>query len=660
MANLRKNRISRAQQVVEKARRRNAEQGNVENLPTTRLEHGTADGKATLMAIFPKKGGGNADRLDLSFLLDFPGLTHLFGVAILVWAEPLAPTSRAQGRNALRRCWFKYLSESKLYELVPEDLDEQIMAGFKIWLNQRTNADDQPLDPSSSGLALSTLRCVLRGAPQAERWVDLVPTGPRGLLRRTEPTSVLQYDELLTVMAAAEKEVLGLRDRLAVGQRLVTHGRDLLRRGSVLECNPQRRSEARSESNLALCLAMLDQRYPSVIPDLEALKADDYLLGSTVRALGSKQVTRYFYATGRDLVPLALSLAFATAFNPYTILTLQWKNIDRNVDRLSNGRSAVQFDVTEDDDESEKGEKKPTKPKAFDLHESPLAKVTGDKPRAQRQLVRLLDPEASGPDQVSLNLVLDLLTSMTARIRAHVTDPDTFGDRVFLFVQETAAKRPKGFGNSLRACDIVWDQALKNFIADNKLPYFTLKTIRATLLDYVQLFNRGDLEAARQVGNHGSRVTTWTHYTSNLVKRLLQEVTGETLLVRERWLESNGKLDPRKHREWMEKGCATPGWICLDPFDSPRPHQKQGRLCKAFGECPDCPLSAARPNNPRSIMFYEALRRAIYRSITRVTAHVWQQRWAPVVTALDALLAQVPPTVLEESRKFRVELPDIG
>ncbi len=60
----------------------------------------------------------------------------------------------------------------------------------------------------------------------------------------------------------------------------------------------------------------------------------------------------------------------------------------------------------------------------MDSGERMLAKVTGDKVRAKRQLVRLLDPEASGPNQVSLNLILDLLTALTGRIRSHVTAPE--------------------------------------------------------------------------------------------------------------------------------------------------------------------------------------------------------------------------------------------
>jgi len=304
-------------------------------------------------------------------------------------------------------------------------------------------------------------------------------------------------------MATAEKEVLALREHWDTGQRLLTLGRVLLSQGAVLQSNPgngkSRNQESLSEPNIALALAMLDKRYPGVIPDLSVIKADDLLLGRTIkRAIGLTTATSYLYASGQDLLPLVLCLTFATVFNPDTVLGLKWTNIDRTVDRLSNGRRAVQFDVREDGDDEE------TKEETEDAEslDAPLVKLTGKKPRAERQLVRLLDPEASGPNQVSLNLILDLLIAVTARLRPHVVAPE-YGDRVFLFVQRNMRKRVKSFGSLTRSGsgDEVWKHSLNNFINDHQLPYFTLKTIRATLLDYVQLFNRGDLEAARQVGN---------------------------------------------------------------------------------------------------------------------------------------------------------------
>jgi hypothetical protein len=355
-------------------------------------------------------------------------------------------------------------------------------------------------------------------------------------------------------------------------------------------------------------------------------------------------------------VPLTLSISLATVFNPHTVLKLCWRNIDRNVDRFGNGRTSVQFDAGEADEISEDDEDQ------AELEDSgeALTKIVGDKPRARRNLVRLLDPEASATNQVSLNLVLDLLSAMTARVRPHIEDKDQFGDRVFVFVIKRGKKRARGFDLDASRSDIGWSHALRSFISDNGLPDFTLKTIRATLLDYVQLFRRGDLLAAQEVGNHSNRVITWTHYTSSLVKKLLQESVGETMLVRERWIRSDGLIDPRKFGRWTDKGCATPGWVCLDPFDSPRPNQKKNSLCTAYGECPDCPLAAARPKSSKNVMLYEALRRAIYRSVSRVTPAVWQQRWAPVVAALNALLELVPPKVLDESRTITIELPDVG
>jgi hypothetical protein len=136
-------------------------------------------------------------------------------------------------------------------------------------------------------------------------------------------------------------------------------------------------------------------------PDLPVIKSDDPLLGGTVQyAFGSGKVTEYFYASGRDLVPLALFLAFATVFNPDTVLELEWKNIDRNIDRIGDGWLAVRFDVSGDVE----GQGAPEA--GVQDAAAPLTKVTGNKPRAQRQLVCLLDPEASDAGQVSLNLVL--------------------------------------------------------------------------------------------------------------------------------------------------------------------------------------------------------------------------------------------------------------
>ncbi|MEH6459155.1 phage integrase SAM-like domain-containing protein [Chitinimonas sp. JJ19] len=646
-----------AKNIVEQARFRDARQGSIEELPSTRLERLVLNNCETLKATFPQKGGAKPHEIDLTFLLKFPGLCDKFTQGFMKWGSNVAPNSRENIIGDLRRNWFKFLTEKNLSLITLDKIDEQIMAGFNQWLHRRTLKNGNPLNPNTIKTALCNLKIVLQSAPGGRELGEMVPRGPRLAHLKSNPTKVLTIDELMAVVAAIEKEVLALQERWDTGRKLLEQGKQFISEGKVLEPTPKKSNSAScSVENLALTLAIVDQRYPANLPDQDIITNDDPLLGATIQhAFGSGTISNYLYANGRDLVPLVLSIAVATAFNPDTVLALEWKNIDRKVDRLSNGRNSVQIKAIESE-EAENAEFEEFQDKC-----SPLVKLTGNKPRASRQLVRLLDPDASGPGQVNLNLVLDLIFEMTARIRPNVID-EFYTDRIFLFVQTVCSKLPKGYGSSLKgpSSDRVWYNSLQRFVLDNNLSPLSLKSLRATMLDYVQLFNQGDLEAAREIGNHKNRITTWTHYTSDLVKRLLQEAVGESMIVRGRWLDTKGSIDPRKFREWTDKGCATPGWACLDPFDSPRPNQRNGRLCTAYGECPDCPLAAARIGNPRNVMLYEALRRAIYRSILRVTSVVWQQRWAPVLAALDQLLALIPSNVLDESRKLTVDLPDVG
>jgi len=43
-----------------------------------------------------------------------------------------------------------------------------------------------------------------------------------------------------------------------------------------------------------------------------------------------------------------------------------------------------------------------------------------------------------------------------------------------------------------------------------------------------------------------------------------------------------------------------------------------------------------------------------------MTANMWQERWAPIAADLNALILLVPDEILNESRRFRVELPNVG
>lgn len=662
---LRGKKKSAAEKVVEQTRTRAATTVAVPELPSSRLEYrNDANGKPTLWAIFPNKEKGH-HQVDLSFLYEFPALMRPFAAGFLKWGRVATPDSRNTTRDYIRRYWFTYLSTNGLTQLRLEEIGEQVLTGFNTWLYgeiSRTPCGKPRGKPLSLGTirsALGNLRVVARNLESGRFLAELIPKGPLGTARSAKPTEILTYNDLLAVWSAVEKETLALAARWAKGRELLERGRMALAAGHRLEPNPgrvvKRNPRSLSEENLALCIAMLDAAYPGVIPDTSEIEKHNILLGRTIdEAFGRTRVVSYLLPSARDMVPLVLQIALATVFNPDTNLKLEWKNIDRNVDRL--GIKVIGFNVTEDDEINEDDTKD------TDNAANPLLKIIGDKPRAQanRSQVRLLDPQASEPSQPSLNLVLDLLQDMTKRIRLLV--PHDQKDRIYLWVQETNKKCPKSFGSvhSLPCKDKSWAYAIRRFIKENKLPYFTLSTIRGTLLNFTQLRNRGDLEKARQLGNHSRAITTWTHYTSDLVKKLLTESTGEILKLRDRWIDTNGVIDPRGTGKDADKGCATPGWGCLDPYDSPRKGQKKSRLCNAYGECPDCPLAMSRPFNSNDVRLWEALERAIYRSVRSMTSAMWCEQYIPVLASLKNLLASVPPQVLAESRKIRVELPDVG
>ncbi|WP_157273739.1 hypothetical protein [Thiobacillus denitrificans] len=629
----------------------------VAELPTTRLEEGfDENGNPTLTAIFPRKGGGEPHRIDITLLLEFPGLTDLFAQGFLAWGRGKTNGTRLERVKQLRY-WFVFLANFDQRFITPARVQEDVLAGFNQWLHTRTKKNGQPLHPNTIRKALESVRTTLRTISAGESIAARVPAGPRGAIRKTTPTEGISWPILMAIWKAAEKETFALRDRWVRGQTLLTQGRRLWAQGHRLVPNPGKQerdsAESTSDANLALCLAMIDAAFPSVVPELASIQSTNLSMGNSVKyAFGRDEITGYLYASSRDLVPLVLLLGFATAFNPDTLLSLEWKNVDREVDRL--GTAAVRICAEEAVEGYTEGSVAP------DQEEEPLLSIQGVKPRASRMLRRLLDPTASDPSQASLSLVLDLLRDLTDRIRPELL-PD-HQDRLFIYVASKNYSGPKGYGRTRDSPsgDNVWCRSLRNFCKDHDLPKFSLKQIRFTLLDYVQLVNRGSLEASRQVGNHEGRITTWTHYTSGLMRRLLQEGTGEILLTRERWIDTGGRIDPRTTPIGSDKSSASPGFDCLDPFDSPRPNQNKGRLCRAYGECPACPLVAVKPFNPTAVMYWEALQRAIHRSVSTMTAPMWMERWAPVAADLKALIVLVPESVLVESRRFRVELPNVG
>lgn len=614
--------------VAAQVKAKNEQSPMIRSIVQARVEHRTDrnTGQVMLSVVFPRREGGEPQKIDVGFLLEFPNLQPIFTEAILCWGVHCKENTRSEVVRTLRRGFFNYLRKCWHVKLTPDEVDDELLTGFKEHLLQKVGVKGKPLHPTTVSQLLDALRSVL-GALDSGVWVkharhivERIPAGLRGAGAKSQPTEVLDFEQLISILQAAEKEILESESRLALGEKLVVEGRAKLNDHSRVKVG--NRSDY---SDLSICLAALDLAYPDLIPDLDDITANNSSLGHAVKYIhGQREVCSYFFPAGRDLAPFVLLLSIATAFNPETVLKLNWSDIDLDKDRAG----------------------------------TRVVEIWGTKARAAQDPVCLLDPEGAVSSNLSLNRLLACLKKMTQRIRP-VADPSNV-DYLFLCVQQVGTKRPKCLGEEVgHGGSSVWKWALNGFINDNRLQSFTLKQLRPTILSLVQFLD-GSLEAAQRVGNHKNPVTTWTHYTSNAVKKRYRERIGQIVLLRERWVETEGAIDPRRLQPRQEKGAATPGFLCLNPFDSPRPNQQPGKLCKDYGGCPACPMTAAFPNDPVSVGYYSALEVAIYRSQSVMSTRTWFERWVPVLADLKALLALTPSDVLAESRKLSIKLPNVG
>ena len=628
---VRKN-LSSAASNVAQARAKIGEDQVVDFLSKTRVETGLGvnTGQPTLTAIFSDNGSYDCQHVDLSFLLRFQNIQPLFSEAFLRWGRNCSPGTRETMKNTLRRCFFGYLDANWSCLLNPEDIDDELLIGFKESLLRKAGKRQMALHPRTVRQALGALRSVMEAvdsgqwANTAQYIAERVPAVMGAPDRKSVPTEVLGMEHLLAILAASEREVIAIENRIIERDALLTRGRLLL-------LSPDRimKGDRTDYADLAVCLAALDEAYPSIIPDLSVIRHENAKLGGAVQQIhGQGKVCSYFYPSSRDLVPFVLLLTVSTVFNPDTVLRLEWADISQERDHIG----------------------------------APAIEIVGTKGRAAKDLVRLLDPNAGVSSGLSLKRMLSCLRDITLRIRPDLMPEHS--DRLFVFVQKVCAKKPKSYGligrrTQLPSADIAWQNALMNFVIDNNLPQFTLGQLRPSILDLVQ-FMDGSLEAARRVGNHRNLTTTWHHYTSGGVRKRYREKIGQILLLRERWLETAGTIDPRRLLANHDKGAATPGFSCLDPFDSQRPNQQRGKLCKDYGGCPSCPLAVAHPSDPICVAYYRALEASIYRSQATMSAKTWVERWAPVLADLKALRALIPEALLDASMSISVQLPNVG
>lgn len=590
-------------------------------------------GKPRLVVVFP--GKDKPELHDFTALLVQPEIGRFLAEGFRYWSFANSPLSRRNGSRCIRIYIYRFLASLPVKQSLMH-INETFWTTFLLWVNGPRKKCGQPWAESTRARIHGTFLMCIQALLEHPDWGNVAshllnrtgfPLRPwRGRSTKAVPTKIMSPTERRAMILACLSELADLRERLEKRDKTLKHGQAILKEALDKGQAPPYRDE------IGVCAARIAEAFPTKLVSKSAIKSFDQ---SLYYALDSKHtlnaVRRLLYSHSRDLVPFVLLIGVKSAFNPDTLFSLTWSRIWLSQDESTitiagvKGRAAdLQINISS------------TQSDAGDL-EVPYEK---DVPFAFADL-------------------LDLLRRLTARTSALFTDPD-HADRLFIGVSKQGDCRASTLD---RACSgsssATWWEALNDFIKNHNLAPFTLASLRFSEGE-MEWRRTGDLLAVRDRLGHKSIITTRTHYTSDGMRRESQERVAEIQVLHHRWLQSEGRIDPRKQPEpW--RPSATPGFGCMQPFDSPRPGQRKGRLCDAYGECPDCPMAQAWPQDVQAAAYYAALPRAIHDALLgRISARQWVDKWPPVLESLDKLLCEIPPKVRAEASKFHVVLKPVG
>lgn len=496
---------------------------------------------------------------------DFAGLAcaNDFIAAFVLWSNGTKRNSKrtfSHSQSLLANGWVSYLRDRKKADLSTSEVTRETLNDYLDWLKRREKNGEKYARETQRRMygAVVALLKEMQGNATLKKKLATGLSFPNRAFRHggvENPTELLDDVELAALLRACWSDVSQTMTEFWLRYPVVSGDRP---------CPPDETQQGmRRYADLDSCLWALRQKFDAALPNLEDLKFVDVDLANAVLYIhGYDAVSLPFYPTTERILPFVLLQAVFTSANTGTLLGL----------RLDNVTEKEVMGVLR---------------KVFNLV----------KPRARTQYQRsfAIDQE----DPFSPGEIHDFVLAWTSRIRSHA---GMFSNNVFIFV--TREKKIRGFLTADQcgaACDPVWGQSLRRFCERHNLPKLNIGNIRVTGLDIVRVLSDDDIRAVKAAGGQKSEQVIHEHYEGAGTRRRRHEALVEVIITREGWVFTKGRADPRGAPKFADLLAATPGWHCLDPFDSPIPGETRGRRCQAFGQCPACPLAAVNVNSSYSL-----------------------------------------------------------
>lgn len=391
-------------------------------------------------------------------------------------------------------------------------------------------------------------------------------------------------------------------------------------------------------------LARLKSYYPSgIIPALHDIRSKDVRLYNALCKHGYKSHTMSFAPSVEALLPFVLLVAIYSIPNTGPLRALKLSKITR-ISVLNNPRVLWEFvngvELDEEGGTDSEG------------YEATRVTFEWEKGRIHGSYVRSFAIDHSDP--LSPSSLHEFIERWTSIIRPYA---GRYSDHFFIFTNHWRTIR--GFFTAEHDgtdTDVSWRQALGSFFKKHKLPRTTVSEIRTTGINRISELFDGDLIAPREAAGHARGSSTIeVVYEGDGAKLKRNELLASVSTTMERFVRSGGRSHVRGAPQPVDAACATPGWGCLDPYNSPIPGQIKGKLCEGFGLCPACALGLLNHESPYCVARAIQLRNEVDEAHNYMNFSRWKAVYEPVRQKLDKVwLPLVSMDVLGKARELNL------
>lgn len=551
-------------------------------------------------------------------------------------ANRSSPRTYATILSQFRNGFYKYVEETGSANKPLSFLTKEFLGQFVIWLNERkqkrSDGSEVRQAPGTSRKFYQVVNLLLEELRLNPTEGVEVPSAGNFQKRAFTDSHLFGQTEILSdpdwkgLLVAANSAALEIRTAVEEDWKLLDEG-------LVATSN----KDANKYSRGSMLCALREMTQNGMAPPLDDIKNFDPVLRQKVAKFGHRKMTMCFAPSVETIFPFVVLMAIYASANTGPLRAFKVSKISKasmfGVDR-------VVWDFLDGDDSVDDQDDTPVTPAQSRI------KVRIEKNRIHGSYTRSFAVDDSDP--LSPSSIVDFLLKWTEGIR---TIAGKYGDHLFIFA--THVKEVRGFYTSQHDgtdTDAAWRHAFKRFRAKYKLPHLNISNIRTTGLNRLdELFN--DILAVQVGAGHRRGSSTYKlHYEGDAARLHKHERLASVASTMPRFAKTRGKSDVRGAPDATDTGAATPGWSCVDPYDSQIPGQVSGKLCDAFGMCPACPLTALDHKSSYCMGRALQLREEIDKSHQYLDPERWKV-YSPVRTKLDDFwLPMATPAVMRKAR----------